>query len=123
MFERMEILETIYEGGAPYKNTQREEADRASSSINKKGGASASPSNPDQGRADKRKIINAGHPSNELTGAKKTCLLHGSGHSSEECKFLLEYTEKCSAQHTYKDKQACSVGNKRGKAVKFESAT
>ena len=39
-----------------------------------------------------------------------------------ECKVLREYTRKVSAQHTYKDKQSRSGGNKHGKTVKFESA-
>ena len=85
MFEHMEIAEVIYEGGTPSKDNQRAEADRVSSVRNKKGGASASPPNPEQGCASKRKRINAGHPSNDSTGAKNTCLLHGPGHSSEEC--------------------------------------
>ena len=46
MFERMEIAEAIYEGGAHSKKTQRVEADRAGYGRKKKGGASASPPNP-----------------------------------------------------------------------------
>ena len=65
MFEHTEIAEAIYKGVAPSKNTQQAESYRASSDRNKKGGASASPSNPEQGRAGKRKISNTGHPSNE----------------------------------------------------------
>ena len=122
MFECMEIAEAIYKGGAPSKNTQRAEADRASFGRKKKGRASTLPYNPEQGRSGKRKGRNAGHLSDEPTGAKKTCLLHGPGHSSEECKFLQEYTEKRSAQHTYKDKQVSSGGNKHGKTVEFASA-
>ena len=48
--------------------------------------------------------------------------MHGPVNSSKESKLLREYTEKRSAQHTYNDKQARSVGNKHGKPVKFESA-
>ena len=81
MFERMKIAEAIYKGVAPSKNTQRVEADRTSSGRNKNGGSSASPSKPEQGRAGKRKIINAGHPIDEPTGAKNTFLLHGPGNS------------------------------------------
>ena len=80
------------------------------------------PSNPEQVRAGKRKRSNAGHPIYELTRAKKTSMLCGPRHTSEECKVLRDYTEKLSTQHTYKDKQACSGGNRRGKTVKFESA-
>ena len=62
MFERMKIVESIYEGGATYKKTQRLEAKHASYVRNKKGGASALPSNPEQGHADKRKSNNASRP-------------------------------------------------------------
>ena len=92
MFKRMEIAEAIYKGGAPYKNNQQTEDDRASSNRNKKGGESASPSNPGQVRAGKRKWNDAGHPSYALTVAKKTCLLHVPEHSSEDCKVIEEYT-------------------------------
>ena len=89
----------------------------------KGGGASASPSNPKQGRSGKRKRSNAGHPSDEPTGAKKKFLIHGPGYSSEECKVLREYNEKRFTQLVYHDKQARSSSNKSGKIVKFESAT
>ena len=82
IFERMEIAEEIYKGGSPTQNTQRAESDRASSGRNKKGGASASPYNPEQGRTGKCNINNSGHPSDEPTGTKNTCLLHGPGQSS-----------------------------------------
>ena len=49
--------------------------------------------------------------------------MHIPGHSSEERKVLRKYIEKRSAQHTYKDKQARSGGNKRGKTFKFEGAS
>ena len=49
--------------------------------------------------------------------------MHGPGNSSEECKFLREYTNKRYTQHTCKDKQSRSDGNKRGKTVKFENAS
>ena len=42
MFERMEIAEVIYKGGAPSKNIQWAEADRVIYGRKKKGGASAS---------------------------------------------------------------------------------
>ena len=65
MFESMEITEAIYERGAPSKNTQRAEADCASYGRNKKGGETALPSNPDQGRTGKRKRNNKGHTSDD----------------------------------------------------------
>ena len=88
MFERMEIVEEIYEGGSPSKKTQWVEAGRSSSGRKKMGVSSASPSNPKKGRAGKRKRNNAGRPSDDLTNVKNTCLLHGPGQSLEECKFL-----------------------------------
>ena len=81
MFELMEIVEAIYEGGAPSKNDQQAEANRSSSGRKKNGGASASPSNPNQGRAGKCKRSNEVHSSDEPTREKKTFLLHGPGHS------------------------------------------
>ena len=120
MFERTEIAESIYGGGALYQNTQQAEADWASIGRIKKIGASALPSKTEKGNSGKCKRNYAGHPSDDPTGAKNTCLLHGSRHSSEECRVLKEYTKKRSAQHPYKDKQACSGGNKRAKTVKFK---
>ena len=99
------------------------EADRSNYGRKKKGLASTLPSKPKQCRAGKRKRNDAVHSSDKPTGAKKTCLLHDPGHSSEECKFLKYYTKKRSAYPTYKDKLACSGGKKRAKTVKFEDAT
>ena len=104
MFERMEIAEAIYEGGAPSKNSQQAEADRSSFGRKQKGEGSASPSNPEKGRADKRKRNDAGHPSNAPNGKKKTCIFNGPGHSSEECKVIREYSEKHVEQRPFKDK-------------------
>ena len=123
MFERMEIAEEIYKGGAPSKNNQRAESKYAISVRKKKGGASASTSNLKQSCTRKRKRNDAGHLIDVTTGAKKTCLLHGPGHSLEECRVLKEYTEKRSAQNTYKDKQAYPGGNKLAKTIKLEDAT
>ena len=123
MFKRMDIAETIYEWRAPSKNTQQEESDCASSVKKKKGGASTSPSNSEQGCAGKSKRNNAGHPCDEQTGTKNTFLLHVPRRSSEECKLLKTYTEKRSAHHTYKDKQAHTGSNKHAKTVKFDYAT
>ena len=83
IFEHTEIAEAIYKGGAPYKNNQRAEADRVSYGRKKKVGASASPSNSKQGRTGNCKRSNASHPSDEPTGANKTCLMHGPGHYSK----------------------------------------
>ena len=61
--------------------------------------------------------------SDATTSAKKTCLLHGPVHSSEDYKVLKEYTKKRSAQRTYKDKQAHSSRRKCAKNIKYEDAT
>ena len=67
---------------------------------------------------------NTGHPSNAPTRAKNTCLLHGPGHSSEECKVLKLYSEKYAAQRPHKPKGDCSGGNpRRGKVVDFDDNT
>ena len=72
MFERMEIAEAIYKGGAPSKNIQQTEANRAIFCRKQKGGGSALPSNPKKVCAGKRKRNDAGHPSDATTGAKNT---------------------------------------------------
>ena len=121
MCECMEIAEAIYEGRAPSKNTQRAKADRASSGRKKKGGPSASPSNPKKGRTVKCNRNDAGHPRDEPTDAKNICMLHGPRHSSEECKVLQDYSKKHIAQQLFEDEKARSGDNKRGKTIKFES--
>ena len=51
-------------------------------------------------------------------------MLHGPGHSTEECKVLKEYSAKYAVQQPHNEKEACSVGNrKRGKTVKIYGAT
>ena len=122
MFERMEIIESIYEVGAPSKNNQRAEADQFSFGRKQNRGGASSPSKPKKGCTDKRKRNDVGYPIDAPTGAKKTCILHGPGHSFGECKVLQDYSENHIAQRPFKDKQACSGGNKRGKTVKFKIA-
>ena len=123
MFERMEITEAIYVGGAPSKNTQRAEYDCASFVSNQKVGGSALTSNPKKGRAGKRKKSDVGHPSNAPTGAKKTCMLHVPGHSSDEWKLLKYYSKNYIAQRPFKYKEACSGGNKCANIAKINKAT
>ena len=88
MFDHMEIVESIYEGGSPSKNTQQAESNHASLERKKKGEAPPLPSNPKKGRTGKRKRNDAGHTRDAPTGTKNTCLLHGPGHSLEDCKVL-----------------------------------
>ena len=124
MFQRIQTPESIHKGGSPSKNIQWEEANHASLISKKKKGASTSTSNPNKGCAGNRKRNDAIHLSDAPTGAKKTCLLHGPRHSSEECKVLKEYTEKRSMQNPHKEKEAHPRGNNsRDKTVKFNGAT
>ena len=56
--------------------------------------------------------------------ASETCLLHGAGHSSEECKVLKFYSEKYAAQRPHKPTKARFGGKpKCGKVVEFEDNT
>ena len=56
--------------------------------------------------------------SKKTTGATNTCLLHGPGHSSEDCKVLKEYSKNYSVQRPHNEHEACSGGKtKRGKSV------
>ena len=88
MSDCMEVAEQVYEGGKPSKIPAGGKSNRDSHAGKQKGGEYASPTNTKNGRAGKRKTNNVGHPSDVLTRAKKTCLLHGPRHSSEECKVL-----------------------------------
>ena len=91
MFELMEIDEQVYEGGTPSKTTNGEDSNCAGHIRKYKGGESALSTNPKKGCIGKCKKNYAGHPSDAPTGGK-TCLLHGPGHSTEECKVLQEYS-------------------------------
>ena len=83
----MEIAEKIYEGENTSKIPTRAYANRASRGSKRKGVEAASPTNPKMGRAGKRKTRNVAHLIDRPTGGK-TCLFHGPGHSTEECKVL-----------------------------------
>ena len=88
MFERMDISEQVYKGGTPSKTPTREESNRDGHVRKWEGGETASSTNRDKGRTRKRKTKHSGRLSGALTGAKKTCILHGPGHSSEACKLI-----------------------------------
>ena len=79
MFERMKILEYIYEGSIDpdYKKSTREDVTRAGH-IRKKIRASAFPHNYSEmsERYGNPRKINVDHPK----GDSKTCLIHGPGH-------------------------------------------
>ena len=105
MFERMDIADQVYEGGTPYKNNHRVEANRAIHERKHKLGRAAFPTNLEKGRTRKRKRKDAGHGSDGLTGSK-TCLLHGPEHSLEEFKFLKEYSKKHAVNQPFKDKES-----------------
>ena len=101
IFKNMEITKQVYEGVTPSKTTIRVDTKCASHRRKQKGGEPASPTNPEKGCAGKRKKKHAGHTSNRPTG-EKTCLLHGPGHSSEECRVLKYYSKKYAAQRPNK---------------------
>ena len=54
---------------------------------------------------------NEGYLRNRLTGGK-TYLLHGTGHSTKECKVLKENSTKYAAQRPHNERKARSCGNK-----------
>ena len=87
MFERMEIAESTYEGVVEpsYKKSTQEDSNRAIHSRKNRGEAASSWTLPKKGQsAGKRRKIHVDSP----TGKSKICLIHGPGHSSEECKVL-----------------------------------
>ena len=124
MFERMEVAEQVYEEVTTSKIPTREEANRDGNVRKQKGGESASTTNPEKGCAGKRKKKDAGHPSDALIGAKKTCLLLGPRHSSEESKVLKVYSEKYAVQQPHKPTETRSGGKpKSAKAAEFDTNT
>ena len=124
MFECMEVTEKVYKEVTLSKIPTRADANLDGHVRKRKGGEAASPINPKKVRAGKRKTNNVGNPSDAPTGAKKPCLLHGPGQSSEECKLFKVYYEKCAGQRPHKPTEACSYGKpKRGKAVEFDNKT
>ena len=50
--------------------------------------------------------------SKNTTSSDKTCLMHGPGHSPEECKVLKEYSKKYTPHQPHKDTEARSSGRK-----------
>ena len=56
-----------------------------------------------------------------LTG-EKTCLVHGSGHYTEECKLLNEYSENYAAQGGHKETRFVG-GGKRDNSIKLNGKT
>ena len=74
MFDHMEVADQLYEGGKYYKTTNhRADANPTIHGSKYKGGESASPANPDKGRAVKSKKNNAGHPSDWTTSKNHYC--------------------------------------------------
>ena len=82
LFDRMEISESIYEGVLEfsYKQPTQVDANRAGHSRQKRGECTLSWTCPEKGEsAGKRRKIHVDSP----TGKSKTCLIHGSIHSSK----------------------------------------
>ena len=59
----------------------------------------ALPTKPEKGHAGNIRTKNVVSMSKKTTSVTNTCLLHGPGHSSEDCKLLKEYINKYAAQH------------------------
>ena len=78
---------------------------------NERGGGGSSPTNPKTGLAGNRKTKNAGHLRN-WSNRGKTCLLYGSGQSTEEFRVLKDYSAKYFAQQPHSDREARSNGKK-----------
>ena len=87
MFERMEISESIYEGVVEpsYKKPTRAYTNLSCHSRQKIIESAYSWTLPEKGEsAGKRRKRHVDSP----TEKSKICLIHGPGHSSEECKVL-----------------------------------
>ena len=110
MFKCMEIAEKVYKRGTSSKSTIRADSNRASHVRKRKGGEPAYPTNPEKGRAGKRKKTHAGHPSDRRTG-DKICSVHGFWPSTEDCEVLKKYSKNYAMQQSHKDKEYRS--NKR----------
>ena len=102
MYKRMEVAEHIYEGGTSSKIPTRAESNHGGHIRKRKGGEGASPTNPEMGHAGKGRTKNTGHLIDVPTTAKKTCSLHGPGHSSEDCKVIKVYSENYVTQRPNK---------------------
>ena len=100
------------------------DANRDSNFRKLKGVEYVSANNPNKGFSGNHKTKHAVHPSDGQTSSKKTCLLHGPVHSSEECKLPKVYSEKYAAHRPHNEKEACSGGKpKCGKFVKLYRET
>ena len=89
MFERMEISESIYEGVVEplYKNPTRADANCADNSKKKEYAfSSTQPETIVSPEKNRKWYVN--HPKDR---SKQTCLIHGSIHSSDECKILEDF--------------------------------
>ena len=104
MFDQMEISEQVYKGGTPSKKFIEEYANRANHVRKRKIGEAILTANNEKCRSIEIKTKHSGHLINLPTSAKKTCLLHGPGHSPEECNLLKSCSEMYAAQRSHKDK-------------------
>ena len=112
MFERMETSESIYEGLVEPSNKKptREYANRAGNSRQNRGEASSSWTSPEKVEsAGKHRKSYVDRP----TGKLKTCLIHGPGHSSEECKVLGDFGTKYAKSRPTEDHGNSPVPRKK----------
>ena len=90
----METAEQFYKGVTTSKNNQhRADAKRNSCGKKKKGGGSTSPSNTKKVRADKHQSNYVDRMSDASNGGI-TCMFHGPGNYTEECKVLRDYSKR-----------------------------
>ena len=90
MFEQMEISESIYKGvvDTSYKKPTQSDANCAGHSSQMRLEDDLSQTHPTMGESsDKRRKIYV----YRSTGEMKTCLIHIPGHSSDECKVLVDF--------------------------------
>ena len=84
------------------KKTTREDANRASNIILKIGEAASSNTYPDMSKsADKLRKRYIYHPKGK---SKPTCLIHGPGNSSDECRVLGDFGSKYAKIRPTKDR-------------------
>ena len=89
----METAKNIYEGVVEpsYKKPTKADANRSSHSRQKRGESASSMTRPEKGESAgkcRKRYVDI------LTGKSITCLIHGSRHSLEECKFLGDFRTK-----------------------------
>ena len=111
----------MYEGETPSKTITGADSNCGIRVRKIKGGEYALPTNPKKGHTGKRNTKNVVSPSEKITGATNTCLLHGPRQSYEDWKVLKEYSKKHAAQRQKKENKAHYSGKTNsGKYVELD---